>query len=492
MKNNKGGNQVKLSYGLRGGELVHISTVPSGLDCDCYCAACDAKLMAKKGNEYTHHFAHYKSEDCEHAVETALHFAAKKVLEEAAQITLPELIIKDEEVSGVMCGQWSTKSGSAKVCEVHIALIESVVLEKSLKNIIPDVIAYINGIPLIIEIAVTHFVDEKKESKIHDHNIASIEIDLSDLARDEGFESIRTIVIDGIDQKKWLFHTEREKVRAELRSTLETELQIELDQIYQKEQERKRLEEAKRQLKIKQNEMTRQSIQINLDKMNSYLKEINSWQEKSVNELPNSTIWKRASSNMNVSLENLPAFLNQNVKGEHIFACDRRVWQAGLFSAFIYNTSRKYKEVYPINLERMNKWCKEHIPLNNFAFALYQSKDSMTPAEINSLQYFDCYKAIREFVRHLEQQGFIKHVYRNSYRIINDRLPIEEFSEMYPKSTFIGVNKAVVNKLSSDNQERFHERAGIHEFCSGFSRKEAEELAYSSLFHPLIDQAVSW
>ena len=83
-------------------------------------------------------------------------------------------------------------------------------------------------------------------------------------------------------------------------------------------------------------------------------------------------------------------------------------------------------------------------------------------------------------------------MYHNSYRIINDRLPIEEFSEMFPKSTFIGVNKAVVNALSSDNQERFNERAGIHEFCSGFSRKEAEELAYSSLFHPLIDQAVSW
>jgi hypothetical protein len=57
---------------------------------------------------------------------------------------------------------------------------------------------------------------------------------------------------------------------------------------------------------------------------------------------------------------------------------------------------------------------------------------------------------------------------------------------------YIGVSKAIIAALSVDNQERFHERAGIHEFCGGTTRKEAEELAYSSLFHHLAYQAVSW
>ena len=277
------------------------------------------------------------------------------------------------------------------------------------------------------------------------------------------------------------------------------ELQIELDQIYQKEQERQREEEVRqrqneeaRQLKLKKDEKSRQAIQPNLDKMNSYLNEIDSRQASFAHELPNSPIWTSALSNMAVSSETLPGFLNHEVKGEHIFACDRRVWQAGLFSAFIYKTSLKYKEVYPITLERMTEWCKEHIPLNKFAFALYQNKGIMAPAYVNSLQNFDCYKAIREFVRHLEKEHFIKYFYRTSFKIIKDRLPIEEFSKVRQNPMYIGVSKAVIDALSADNQERFHERAGIHEFCSGSSRKKAEELAYASLFTHLVFQAVSW
>jgi hypothetical protein len=37
-------DRVKLPFGIRNGELVHISTVPRGLTCECYCAACDARL----------------------------------------------------------------------------------------------------------------------------------------------------------------------------------------------------------------------------------------------------------------------------------------------------------------------------------------------------------------------------------------------------------------------------------------------------------------
>jgi competence CoiA-like predicted nuclease len=63
MENNNSGNQVKLPFGLRDGELVHISTVQSGLACKCSCAACDAILIARKGIKNAHHFAHYKAEE---------------------------------------------------------------------------------------------------------------------------------------------------------------------------------------------------------------------------------------------------------------------------------------------------------------------------------------------------------------------------------------------------------------------------------------------
>lgn len=38
MKSYLGQNQVKLPFGLKDGELVHISKVPSGLACECVCS----------------------------------------------------------------------------------------------------------------------------------------------------------------------------------------------------------------------------------------------------------------------------------------------------------------------------------------------------------------------------------------------------------------------------------------------------------------------
>ena len=38
-------------YALHNDKLVHISSVPGGLDCECICPACSGKLIAKKGLE---------------------------------------------------------------------------------------------------------------------------------------------------------------------------------------------------------------------------------------------------------------------------------------------------------------------------------------------------------------------------------------------------------------------------------------------------------
>lgn len=482
MKNNSSRNQVKLPFGLRNGVLIHISEVPSGLACGCYCAACKVRLEAKKGTKNAHHFAHYQAEQCEYAIETALHLAAKKVLEQSAQLTLPELTIH-EQVYGETCGQSITKSGSASVCEAHVVLIEDVVLEKPLNNIIPDVIATIDGNPLIIEIGVTHFVDQRKENKIHNLKISSIEIDLSGIDRDADLESIRSVVVDSIDHKVWLFHRETEKVRSELRSKLETELQIELEQIYQKEQERQRQENEFHRRKQKKLEMERQSAQPSVCLLERHLKDIKSQRSKYVQSFPWLPIWKRASTNMGISPQTLPDFLNHFVKGEDIFACDRRAWQAGLFSTFIYKKFQKYDNPYPISINRMYQWCQNNVPLNRFALALWSKKEFVEPTVLNKLQNFNLYSAIWEFAKHLEREGFIEHLYDDKCIIIKDRFPVNNSYEHHETSILMKDNEAAFNKLSEDERERFQERAGILEFCGGFTRNEAERLAYGALFN---------
>jgi len=477
MKSNDSRNKVKLPFGMKNGELRHISEVDSGLACGCRCAACVSRLVARKGDKNTHHFAHYQDEECAHALETALHYAAKIVLQESLKITFPELVIL-ELVDGEACGHKRTKSGQATVCDMVIKKIDRVELEKPLNRIIPDVIAYIDGQPVLIEIAVTHFVDEIKEQKIKDLNINTVEIDLSDIDRNIHFDSIRDAVVESISNKKWVFNSSEKFAREQLRLKLQSELKDELDKIFLEEQEKKKAEEEQRRLKTVKQAKIRHLLNHCLEDAYRHIISNKQIESQYFQGLQSQPLWLRSASIMNVSLETLPKFLNIPVKGEYIFACDRRVWQSGLFSSFIFNKFKKYENPYPIRIDVMIEWCSNYVPLNKFALELWSKKEFLKPDEKQLLNLFNYYNALREFVRHLENEGFLKYTYKGRYIILKDHwqtsLPIE------PSDNLIFID-SYVSRLTEEQKERFQERAGIHEFCGGLDRREAERLAYMSI-----------
>ena len=82
---------LKLSFGIKHGVLTHVRDVASGATCGCNCPACGENLIAKKGSSRQHHFAHINNSECKHGVETSLHLAAKKILEQKMEISLPEV-----------------------------------------------------------------------------------------------------------------------------------------------------------------------------------------------------------------------------------------------------------------------------------------------------------------------------------------------------------------------------------------------------------------
>jgi hypothetical protein len=483
MEVNNSRNNVQLPFGLRNGELVHITEVVSGLACRCYCAACGAMLVAKKGDKNTHHFAHHIDQACADGFETVLHYAAKQVLQESLEIVLPKLVIHDQ-VTGTVDGQKYFKSGSAEVCEVVAIKLERVELEKRLNNIIPDVIAYVNGEPLLIEIAVTHFVDEDKEQKINTLNYPTIEIDLSDINRDLDYEVVRKLVVTSIENKKWLFNSNEVAVRRQLKQRLRQELELELEAIRLKNIESNRLAAEHRKRVLAKEEKDRRLISGHIRQAKHYLNDLNVIQTKYTSELVSNTLWKRIEFILKVNQNSLPKFLNTPIKGEFIFACDRRLWQAGIFMAFIFNKFQKYDDPYPIRLERMIDWCQKNIPMNRFALELWSKKGMLGTEELNLLSNFDRYNAVREFVRHLEREGFIKFLYSNRYKIINDKLLLNSIHQTDSSLICTGVNNAWITSLTEDYQERFQERAAIHEYCGGLPRADAENLAYLSLFNP--------
>ena len=198
-------------YGVKNGRLIYISEAVRGLACGCICVACGHPLVAKKGRQRRHHFAHAVDVDCQGAAETVLHLLSKELFGELNYIDLPPYdFIKEQK----------TKAGAVvkheqKIAKGGTASIKGAQIESSEAGFIPDVVLDCGTKNLIVEIAVTHKVDRDKMRHIRRRNLAAIEIrlDFSDafLSRDE----LRNKLQKDLRSKFWLFHPDqREAERA--------------------------------------------------------------------------------------------------------------------------------------------------------------------------------------------------------------------------------------------------------------------------------------
>ncbi|MYF36026.1 MAG: hypothetical protein F4226_04325, partial [Synechococcus sp. SB0678_bin_12] len=146
-----------LHYGIREGDLLHISQVSSGLSCGCVCPAYHAPLVAKKGCQREHYFAHGSGDSCQHAIETALHLAAKDVLARRREIVLPAVEVKFPYDKFV---DYNFSHKTVTIAPEQLYQLDSVELEHRVSEIIPDVLAKVKNRSLLIEIRVTHKVKE--------------------------------------------------------------------------------------------------------------------------------------------------------------------------------------------------------------------------------------------------------------------------------------------------------------------------------------------
>lgn len=249
-------DSVQMPFGLRDGKLLHISEVSNGLDCGCVCAGCKAQLVARKGKIKQHHFAHAANSDCVTGYETALHLAAKDIIDRRKEILLPPVKVFSrsheylEEFSDVSFP--ATWHEYYDYSEIAIAdekryQIDTVLLETRLGRIIPDVIAYISETPLIIEIKVTHGVHNAKLRQIKKLKTSAIEIDLSKLPRDIDIPLLESLIVDSSDQKSWIYNRTARRKAAELQRSAYYEIKNRRRQ----EQERERVQAA-RQKKVEE------------------------------------------------------------------------------------------------------------------------------------------------------------------------------------------------------------------------------------------------
>ena len=190
---------IQLPYGLKNNRLVHVDETVSGLDCNCICPSCHSPLVAKKGKNIKNHFAHHVNTSCINGLETSVHLAAKQIISDEKGIDFPYLEARTSCKDNI--GKLHEKN---KVISKNIFYsLDSIALETKFANTIPDIIAYYKGQPIIIEIAVTHFVDNTKLKKIKALNIACIEIDLSKIKDYFSLSELQESVLSAAP-RKWV------------------------------------------------------------------------------------------------------------------------------------------------------------------------------------------------------------------------------------------------------------------------------------------------
>lgn len=194
--------QFNMIYALHNNNLVHISSVPSGLKCDCVCPYCKKKLIAKKGEIRGHHFAHFNSGECQYWYETSLHLAAKQMIMEHKKIMIPAVCLK-------FPGGFKE---SIRLYPAQEIKVDDVSLEEKQEGmIVPDIVLYSGQIKLYVEIYVTHAIDNKKRSKIIKEGISTIEIDLSKCERNLEKEDLEKLLFEDSEKKRWVYNRREKK-----------------------------------------------------------------------------------------------------------------------------------------------------------------------------------------------------------------------------------------------------------------------------------------
>ena len=386
---------VKLSYGLRDGKIVHISEIDedtNGKRCNCICPACKGELEAKLGKgRHAPHFSHVNSEcDPLHAQQTGLHLLAKEIIAQNNRIALPAWDISRREVI--------PKNAHSDISsKVVIELpswpsreynYQSVELEKPIGKIIADAEIMLQGHPCIVEIAVTHFVDECKTQKVTVLDRAMFEIDLSDLIeKDATREEITKAVLYKSENRKWIYNPKREVAlftkKKEFRDLYEKYATIEEEKQKRKEEYNKKNIIALQQLFLPEN----------------YGKEVRRLRDDS----QSAYIFKRFSfSNI---LAEYPFYMNIPITGEFVFQCDRRIWQGELFDVYVYK--RFGQEVCIFSISKIHKRISNRKMMVRYdKRKVYRTTVNISGQDKEISLSFD---VIRRYFEYLEFLGFTSH-----------------------------------------------------------------------------------
>ena len=395
---------VKLAYGIRDGRVVHISEIgpaENGEKCNCICPVCGGILVARRGEINQPHFAHKSSCDCdtEHAQETGIHLLAKEIIRDNRRILVPGFDISWHEIVPKGIDISVAAQVDIKLPHMNSQLVEydSVEIEKPIDDIVADAVIKVGKISCIVEVAVTHFVDEAKTKKLEEIGLSALEIDLNDLWKSSPTrDDVVAAVLSDETNRHWAFNPLREQRLREKKEEFQKKYDAEV-------------------LKQEQTELRKLAYrQINIRALQELMKPENYSSELShLRNDKQATGWLKY-FDFSKKLPEYPFYMDIPITGECVFSCDRRIWQGKLFDDYVYTGFGA--ELYSFSIgeikKRIDKW--------NGQIQYDKRKAYRTIVSINGQEQLISfsYDVIRRYFYYLELLGFVYHV---GYRLYSER-----------------------------------------------------------------------
>lgn len=404
-------------------QVVHISEMAEkdrGKACECICLCCGRPLVAKLGRgKKTAHFAHLAEEgrttcSADEANESGLHKIAKEIVCKSEYIWLPQVTISEQNDPDRNMEDYNQQE-PLLLGEKFKVRYQNAGTEVPFDGFKPDVCIFRERKNILIEIAVTHYVDAEKYSRIKMAQMPTVEINIADFIKDYKAEETESIsdfeeklkdaLIESVENKIWIYHpSENEGIQklCERNRELEIEYQQNRIKILKEQEERKKREEAQ-EIWIQEQKRLRERIDAEVERLRTdepyYLNcraEIKGTDAAVLN-----CINRLGICNLRFkTTDEIPFFLNIPVFGEVVFNCDRRIWQTILFEKVFYQW--QYDDVNSARIYYCFAGSREGLLNQKFVYIWKKQGKPQFPIKEDLLR---C--AIEEYLVHLSALGFI-------------------------------------------------------------------------------------
>lgn len=367
----------------------------------------------------TAHFAHLAEEgrttcSADAANESGLHKMAKEIVCKSKYIWLPRVTISEQNDPDRNVEDYKQQEPLqfGKKIELHYQNAKAEVPFDGFK---PDVCIFRERKNILIEIAVTHYVDAEKYSRIKMAQMPTVEINIADFIKDykaeengeiNDFEKkLKETLIETVENKIWVYHPrENDGIRklCERNRELEKEYQKNRIKLLKAREEQKKRDKEK-EIWIQEQQRLREQIEFEVERLHTdepyYLNYKAKTKGTSVDVL--NYINRLEICNLRFkTTDDIPFFLNIPVFGEVVFNCDRRIWQTILFEKVFFQW--QHDKVNSAKIYCYFAGAREKLLNRKFVYIWKKKGRIKFPQKEDLLR---C--AIEEYLVHLSALGFI-------------------------------------------------------------------------------------